>query len=54
MIGLDIEVGAERIQFKLPIGYTVDTVVHKKLDSPNTTVQREWVTITIKEHGWPT
>lgn len=54
MTGLDIDIGGDRVQLKLPIGYTVDSLVHTKLDSPNTTVQREWVTLTIKEHGWPT
>lgn len=54
MTGLDINVGLERIILKLPVGYTVDKAVHKKLDSPNTIGQQELFIITIKEHGWPT
>lgn len=54
MVGLDINVGLERIVLKLPIGYTIDKAIHKKLDSPNTIGQQELFIITIKEHGWPT
>jgi len=52
--GVVIDIGHERIQLKLPIGYTVDKAIHTKLDSPNTIGQQELFTITIKEHGWPT
>jgi len=49
-----IEVGDKRIQIKLPIGYSAEDIVRTRMDSPNTTEQREWVTITIKEYGWNT